>query len=964
MSKKRRHHVTAPILALGSDAEESARIDVLIASGRAREAVERAKAVVQRTPSAAAEARLARAFGARIDALLRARLPVEAAALVRIAVERLPAHRAELLRREAYAAALGGDVGPLLAPLARPDLEAAARAAVEAEIRQWVLDPAAVAACPVLPADHPLRVAAGALARAFAAVTSGPVAAEALVLPEVSRRSPLAPWRPLIAAIAARYRGEAETVASLAAAIPADAAPARLVPVLRYGTGAGDAEPTGRALELARRLANEAVELQRALAPLEAALRAGEQKRSLTLMGAALRACATEAPDLEEPLRRRLAARGRLAGLLPESVDQALGRPPRADSACWRLTALCRERWAQQGGNPMTCGFALLDWEQHLRHALAEGRIQPGSVGEAAVLLRMARLRATADALAAEIRVAVDLAAWRSMFPVELRSVYQRQPEEIRRQGLGEPDRCLQPASELYRQAAAICPDARVLDRWIACVRAGPGGARRADDVAQEWRERRPGDLAPVLHLLASAERRGSRKQALGLLAEAEARGGSEAELGPVRRRLLVASLVGHLRKHQEHLARKDLAQLAALPAPDRGDRPALLAALSGMCQRVAGGPEGEAATARSVAERLGDEVAGRVFLTAVEASVMGYLPPPPRSLRKVGPAKQTGPALLMPVARALAALQQEGLPLVMAPEWTGPLARELRALRPGLDPSALLVVARAAVEKKVDNVAFAATAAGLALASPWPARFLILRGQVLEAIFSERRQLCLRAAFTLARQAGDEPTVQAALAGYQAELEVRRGRRSLVAITLRPLDPALAARVVEREAKVKTPPSHFRIEDRWWSYFDPEWNDRWMAVDQGGLPPDQRLPWAPGAEDDDFEDDLDDDDDWDDDDEGDADEVVEVMSKAQARKLARLASAQMPPTPGVPDELRMAAMEAMLRFGGVMPEPEQLARLDPELYDQIDRLYAILSQHPELDFSAPQGPRPRGRRR
>src|SRR5438309_318898 len=67
---------------------------------------------------------------------------------------------------------------------------------------------AALAECAALPAEHPLRTAASALQRAFLAVTEGPVGEAALELPEVSRRSPLAPWKLLVRAIACFYRGE------------------------------------------------------------------------------------------------------------------------------------------------------------------------------------------------------------------------------------------------------------------------------------------------------------------------------------------------------------------------------------------------------------------------------------------------------------------------------------------------------------------------------------------------------------------------------------------------------------------------------------------------------------------------------------------------------------------------------------------------------------------------------------
>ena len=65
-------------------------------------------------------------------------------------------------------------------------------------------------------------------------MTTGPLPDGALAaLDEVSRRSPLAPWKLLIRALDALYRGADASVSANLDGIPPDSGPGRLVPVLR-----------------------------------------------------------------------------------------------------------------------------------------------------------------------------------------------------------------------------------------------------------------------------------------------------------------------------------------------------------------------------------------------------------------------------------------------------------------------------------------------------------------------------------------------------------------------------------------------------------------------------------------------------------------------------------------------------------------------------------------------------------
>ena len=197
----------------------------LIANGKSRTALENAKEFHKTQRSEASEALLLDAYAARIQSLLDQNLATEAKSLLELVCERFPAAKPRLDALKAGASAKGGDLAALLQPLNDPELSPDLRAAIEKIVETQITDLAALAACPALPAEHRLRQAAAALDQAFNLVTSGPVTAEQIALPEVSHRSPLAPWKLLIRAIACFHRGEdAECRECLAAINPESAA--------------------------------------------------------------------------------------------------------------------------------------------------------------------------------------------------------------------------------------------------------------------------------------------------------------------------------------------------------------------------------------------------------------------------------------------------------------------------------------------------------------------------------------------------------------------------------------------------------------------------------------------------------------------------------------------------------------------------------------------------------------------
>ncbi len=257
---------------------ESAEVLRLIELGHSKNALEAAKALHKRVGTAASEALLVRTYAARAQSMRERRLEAEADALVAMVREKFP-RSASLLKT---ASSGGNSMADLVQPLADPACPAETRAAIERRLRAVLDDPGELAACSALPANHPLRVAAAAVASAFASVTSGMVEDEAIALPDISHRGPLGPWKLLVRAIASFHRGDDEACERNLASIDPESVPARLAPVLRAmisGTGREALEPA--AAELAMRIGGDLTSLRKALREASDRIQDGPEKAAL-----------------------------------------------------------------------------------------------------------------------------------------------------------------------------------------------------------------------------------------------------------------------------------------------------------------------------------------------------------------------------------------------------------------------------------------------------------------------------------------------------------------------------------------------------------------------------------------------------------------------------------------------------------------------------------------------------------
>ena len=250
------------------------------------------------------ESLLVDAYSARIRSLLKVGLATEAKALLDLVRERYPSAKEKFGDIGVVVASKQDTLDELLAPLNDPALPQERRLAIEAAIKCQVSDLSALVQCPTLAMDHPLRMGAAALMRVLEAVTSGAVPDDALLLPEVSRRGPLAPWKFLVRAISCFYRNDDTGSAECLQAIDPDSAPARLIPALRAALEQGpvDRLPPASA-SLVAQIEGKQEALRKVLKSLDDALAKSAEHKIIPEIQRAISLCTATCPELVERLR-------------------------------------------------------------------------------------------------------------------------------------------------------------------------------------------------------------------------------------------------------------------------------------------------------------------------------------------------------------------------------------------------------------------------------------------------------------------------------------------------------------------------------------------------------------------------------------------------------------------------------------------------------------------------------------
>ena len=710
---------SGPALSAGSEAS----VRQLIANGKPKAAVETAKEIHKAQATAASEALLVDAYAARIQSLIDRNLAGEAQALLELVRARYPSARERLNVRNGPAGIDAGRLEELLRPLNDPDLGAERRAAIEAAIARQAGDLAALAECAVLLPEHPLRQAASALHRAFLAATAGPVGEEAVELPEVSRRSPLAPWKLLVRAIACFYRGEDEACRRYLDAIHPESAPARLVPAMRAMLGGKPAGLTAAAATLVSATTPDPAPLRKALEALEGAFHSHKDGTILKGASQAVQACRGIAPDRVERLKQHIAVRCAVAGLGVDRVMAAVGGVSRRDAYFLRLFA----RGMEEVGDPENIAMACGAWDDFRQQAVREGWFAANGPEAATLYLHMAGvLRKLPHELLAGLQ---KTACRQNKKAVE--EIYFLNPEK------------------LYERACALDPHFESFSQWLDWAKRGRAG--QAGKVAEAWHKIRPMDIEPILFLMEEKEKRNAFHTALQYLAKAERIDSVHPAVRRARLRLLAASALRHLQQKKPILAEEKLAEMATLPQSQQGGRPAFLAALRYLVCAVRGAGD-EAAAQRAEVERvLGSQAAAALLIFGVaHASKQDALEtlPPIETLGKTERAALPEAVIrVIELARDMQSVQP------IPGDWLAEVSRQFPHSSQSLNVGQLHTLAEAGLDAERFELAYAVSAAGLERGGPTQAGFLLLRARSLPKYGDGRWAVCAAAAAELARR-------------------------------------------------------------------------------------------------------------------------------------------------------------------------------------------------------------------
>jgi hypothetical protein len=703
------------------------RVRELIAGQHSKAALELAKELHKHNATPGSESLLIEAYQARIGDLLKHGMSVEAKSLLNLVTQRFPSAPGRLEEAFLEVHMNEGNLGEFVAPLEDPSLAPAVREKIETGLRQRVWDLTALSRASSLPPTHELREGAAALIAALKAVTSAPVEEADLLLPQVSRRNPLASWKALVNAIASFYRRDDATCRRWLQAIAPDSVPARLVPALQAMLGSGTApvlNPAARKLVAATGAGGEV--LRPALASLESALAAKKRQPILEKARAAVSACECFRPDLTEKLRQHISIRCMLRNFAPDAVRDAIGGFTRKNGQWHHLLAKAMETSHSFEG----LAQALLAWEAFRELALEERLFAANTLEDGVLSLHMAELAT---------RIPADVAD-------DLLWLVGRQNPPRSKGGL-TPRQLFSPDA-VYERACAADPHPDAFQSWLAWAKKQRDW-RLADRVAQSWHQSRAQDVTPLLWLMESSEKRSAYHKALKCLEQAEQLDHLNPEVRKAKLRLLLAGALRHLRQRKTHLAYQEIEQIEASAEPDRG-MAALLSALRRVCAALDKDPDAARRHGAELEARLGSPVAAYVVQRGiVDAAVLA----PEEGLQDpLDMHRYDGVTLLKGLAKACVLGDSVGIPLAVPEKWEDRLIAPL--LRPDLtlDTAEKLVLGEAAIRRQASNLAFAVSVAGMAHGGA-DARFLFLRARALPPWASERRYDCLCAALELARR-------------------------------------------------------------------------------------------------------------------------------------------------------------------------------------------------------------------
>jgi hypothetical protein len=885
-------------------------INRLISKGKIKAALSRAKSHHKSLGTPESEKILVNAYAARIREMTAKGYIVEAKTLLNLIRGRYNCPDYCLTELSGVISLKEGRIDELVGPLEDPDLPPDQRATIEKIIKNELVDLNLLARCEVLPHSHPLKTAALATAEAFARVTSGFAGDEEVALPAISRRSPLAPWKILIRALACFYRHDDEMCEKYLNAVDPESAPGRLVSLIReLIAGQSKAGHAKSSSLLAEKVIGNNKTTRDALQMLDAALAANKPRKLFKAIRKAVDVCEQSCPEILDRLKQHVSIRSWMLDLDAEDVSSAMGGPSRKNADFWLLHA----RAADIKGN---CQLACALLEEFRKHALYEGWFSEKSIEVSVIYLYMADLLRR---LPAE-----DFEWLQSKFKREFggfKSYYHGQPDSVleadRKDSRSGLDTYFLYPERLYRSAVEIDPAFETFQQWLEWTGKHTSHWKKTDAVALAWHKAVPDDTRPLLYLMKSAEKRNAFQKALGYLGKAEGLDGLNPDVKRARLRLLTATAIRHLKQKKTHLAQKDFLEIEALPQSAEGDRPAFVMALKSICAMIDG--------QESKLNRLNIELI--TFLEnplTVKVLIQGLLAACGLSGRKTNlPEYSKKPLedddLAAAVARGCILGDDMGISVAIPPECEKKLHDFFATTEGALDTASIRIIAETALRGKNLELAYATAGAGLSQHGVAIARFLVLRARSLPAWERNRRHDCITAAIELARRERDMDLIDEAI-------ELRRvGNSSPFGFSffddrVGDGNPSMEAEelneVLQLEKEAREYPTHYLSDD----FFEDDDDDDYYGSDCRNCDvkdcADRKAPFRPDEL---YDDDFDDDD------------FEELLDNDDLLNDF---------LPDLPPELMSLFMKVLSKHGrnGSFPDLDELARKDPWLADQLQR--------------------------
>lgn len=744
----------------------AAEIRHFLAKGSSKSALARAKEVYKELRDERAKTLLVEAYMGRILELLQKGCLQEARTLFDLVRSRHGFPETFQIEMEATLLALSGDMKRLLKPLANQQaLLPAGKEAIFKAIRNDVWDLKSIADCEALSKDHPLRKEAYALDEGFRAVTSEGNPEQGVLLPGISRKSPLAPWKMLIKGIEAFYAFEDKLCARFLDAVDSDSAPGRVAPALRAMISGETENGLGQgASALMDQVLGSEKQLLNAFNHLDWVMRNNPPAR--TFFAAVKRAvdiCEAVRPELLEKLKQHIWVRCLMRGYPQGNVEKAMGGSPLKNAYCWRLYARAKE----VKGEPL---WACALWDQFAVHAVHEGVLPPGGAELSSLYHHMALLLGQMS----EVEFSWETREFKANFQ-SFEAQYRGQPESIRdafqnvKRPVKDPFYFLSPG-RLYELACKVDPVSENFFMWFSWTRKNAESWKEIDPVAISWHRAIRGDIRPLMYLTRSTEKRNALQKALGYLNKAEALDRLSPEVKQARKRLMVSIAIRHLKQKKTHLAQKDFQEMEVLPQFSEEDGLAFLSALKCVSALIdAHMDRSESHYNRALQMRAGPIAAHIVLRGLFNICSMGQKGD--RFLSRKKESLPTDEEAAMALAGACLLCREMGMDLPGFHPYAAPTERYLKKTPVSIDPAAIRAIAETALARGELPLAYTAAGAGLKKRDSGTARFLLLRAQSLPAWAFERRDECIDAVVAMARRERDMTLIDEAM-------DFRRHRR------------------------------------------------------------------------------------------------------------------------------------------------------------------------------------------